>query len=66
MKEKKLTHGGARPGAGNKPVAEKRKQYPLTVLPSIMTAFRKKYGRKASRKIEEMIKNDITAKNTEQ
>jgi hypothetical protein len=60
MKEKKTTHGGARPGSGPKPVEEKRKQYPLTVLPSLYEAFYKKYGRKSSRKIEEMIKNDLS------
>lgn len=56
MKKKTTTHGGARPGAGAKPVEEKRKQYTLTVLPSIYGPFYKKYGRKSSRMIEEMIK----------
>jgi hypothetical protein len=57
------TRGGARPGAGNKKglsrVAEKRKQYPLSILPSIIEPFREKYGRAWSRRIEELIKQDV-------
>lgn len=61
MKEKKSTHGGARPGAGPKPVEEKREQYTLTILASVYEPFYKKYGRKSSRMIEEMIKKDIAS-----
>jgi hypothetical protein len=57
------THGGARPGAGNKAgstrVKEKRKQYPLTILPSVIEPFKKKYGRTWSREIELMIQLNL-------
>lgn len=62
---KKMTHGGARTGAGNKPVKEKRKQFPLSILPSVYEPFYAKYGRKSSRKIEEMIKQALATDNSD-
>ncbi|PUZ24999.1 hypothetical protein DCC81_11845 [Chitinophaga parva] len=66
-KKRKPGSGGARVDAGRKSAAalniEKRQQYPLTVLPSIMAAFRAKYGRGASRRIEELILQDILTDN---
>jgi len=63
MKGKQNKHGGAREGAGNKPgsirVDEKRKQVPLTILPSIIDDFKEKYGRGWSRRVEELIKKDL-------
>ena len=63
MEEKKGTAGGRRPGAGNKKgltrVAEKRKQYPLSALPSVVEAFKEKYGRGWSRRIEEFMQSDL-------
>jgi uncharacterized protein (DUF4415 family) len=59
----KDARGGARPGAGNKlgarRVAVKREQYPLTITPDVMTAFKEKYGRGWSRRVEELIISDL-------
>jgi len=60
----KSERGGKRTGAGNKAgsirVQEKRKQYPLTILPSVIEPFKKKYGRGWSRRIEELIISEIS------
>ena len=69
MEKKKATHGGARSGAGNKAgsirVNEKRQQYPLSILPSILEPFREKYGRGWSRRVEELIKSDFKTNNND-
>ena len=60
---KKDNRGGPGRGQGNKPgsmrVEEKRKQYHLTILPSIMNDFKIRHGRGWSRRVEELIKADI-------
>lgn len=58
---KKETRGGKRKGAGNPGtprVAEHRERVTLSVLPSIFTQFKKKYGRGWSRRVEELMKKD--------
>lgn len=61
--KRKLPHGGAGRGQGRKSAEEKgiekRRQFPLSVLPSVMVAFREKYGRGASRRIEELMQQDL-------
>ncbi|WP_119079915.1 hypothetical protein [Chitinophaga alhagiae] len=63
---KKNNRGGARPGAGNKPgltrVEVRRIQKPLTVLPDIYEAFYARYGRSWSRRVEELMKQDLERK----
>lgn len=59
--EKKENRGGRRPGAGNpgkKRVEERRVQYPVSVLPSILKKFRAKHGRKWSRILEGFMKEN--------
>ncbi|GAA0561414.1 hypothetical protein [Chitinophaga japonensis] len=55
--------GGAGRGQGNKPgvkrVAERRIQQPLTILPSVLEPFKAKYGRGWSRRVEELIRQDL-------
>lgn len=62
MKEKKATWGGARAGSGRKDSEvtgeEKRIQKPLTVLPSVFSAFQKKHGRKWSSEVEKFMQQD--------
>lgn len=58
---KKNSHGGKRKGAGNPGtprVDERREKVTLSVLPSVLTPFKKKYGRGWSRKVEEYMKKD--------
>jgi uncharacterized protein (DUF4415 family) len=61
--EKNNNYGGARKGAGRHSAKElgieKRVQLPLTIHPSVMKAFKKKYGRGWSRRVEELIKQDL-------
>lgn len=63
MKGKENKHGGARKGAGRHSAeelgVEKRAQVPLSILPSVIDAFKQKYGRGWSRRIEELIKADL-------
>lgn len=62
MTTKNSNHGGRRPGAGNPGtprVQERRKAVTLTILPSVLGPFRKKYGRGWARKVEELIKQDV-------
>lgn len=61
MKTKSNNHGGRRPGAGNPGtprVDERRQRITLTILPSILAPFRKKYGRGWARRVEELIERD--------
>jgi hypothetical protein len=61
MKTKKQ-RGGYRPGSGRKSAeetgVEKRVQVNLTILPSALEPFKKKYGRAWSRRAEELIQED--------
>lgn len=56
-------HGGAREGAGRHSAEElgieKRSQVPLSILPSVITAFKKKYGRGWSRRVEDLMLSDV-------
>ncbi|MBV7534037.1 hypothetical protein [Chitinophaga sp. sic0106] len=55
--------GGARPGAGNKAgakrVTARRIQQSLTVDADILSEFKEKYGRGWSRRIEDLMKDDL-------
>jgi hypothetical protein len=61
--KKNNNHGGARKGAGRLSAEElgieKRAHFPLSVHPSVMEAFKKKYGRGWSRRVEELIISDL-------
>lgn len=61
--KKNGTHGGAGRGQGRKKAEEKgiekRQQFPLTILPSVLEPLREKYGRHWGRRVEELIKIDL-------
>ena len=63
MKQATEKRGGARPGSGRAPAEltgiEKRKQYPLSIPPSVYEAFHKLHGRGWSRRIEELMRNEV-------
>jgi hypothetical protein len=63
---KKEPRGGARKGAGRKTAEEmgieKRKQYPLMALPSLMEAFKELHGRGWSLRVQELIKEDLVSR----
>ncbi|RPE05569.1 hypothetical protein EGT74_24620 [Chitinophaga lutea] len=62
-KSEQNKRGGARVGAGNKKgstrVTVKRIQKPLTILPDIYEAFYARYGRGWSRRVEELMKEEM-------
>lgn len=57
------THGGAGRGQGRKKAeelgTEKRVQTPLSVLPSVISAFKKRYGKGWNRRVEEFMQEDL-------
>lgn len=61
--DNKSKRGGARTGAGNKTgnkrVAERRVQLSLSILPSVINAFKQKYPDDWNRKIEVLIIQNI-------
>lgn len=52
-----LTHGGKRPGAGRP--NENKQGVKFTIAGDVLTKFKKKYPRKASGRVEEMMKEDL-------
>lgn len=59
MNKIKDNRGGARLGAGRKPVKEKRIHANLVILPSILEPFKEQHGRGWSRRVEELVKEDL-------
>lgn len=59
---KKNNHGGRRPRAGNPGIPrvdEPRTHASLSILPSVLSPFRKRWGRKWARRVEDLIREDL-------
>lgn len=61
----KDNRGGPGRGQGNKAgsvrVEERREGHSVSLLPSVVAAFKEKYGRGWARRIEELIKADLSS-----
>lgn len=54
---KKRTHGGSREGAGRK--SQNKKTANFSINESTLTAFKKRYPRKASARVQELMEKDL-------
>lgn len=52
-------HGGRRPGAGRKPLKNKKIGVTLSVSPEVIIAFKKKWGRGWAQKVEDYMLSEI-------